>query len=326
MNNKIFKIYIIAGEASGDFIGSKLINAINEINKDSTDNIIFKGIGGEKMQTAGITSLFPMHDISLIGFAEVIPHIFKIKKHINNTLKDIIDFQPDILITIDSPGFCVEIAKRLKYNPKFNPKVKNLKFIHYVAPTVWAYKAGRAKKFAKLFDYLLVLLPFEPPYFEKHNLKTYFVGHPIIEKQQITVKKSDFRKKHNIAEDEILISMLPGSRKSEIKRLMPIFLKAIEIFAAKTNVKYTIFIPTLTNLKTLLKQELSGLTSNYIISTDNADKYNAFAASNFALCKAGTSSLELAIAQLPMIVGYKVNYITYLIIKAMIKIKYVIGQ
>ena len=170
----MLKIYLIAGEASGDNIASKLMDAL----KKQYPDIEFYGVGGSKMQSKGINLLFPSQDLALMGFFEIRPHILKLFKRIKQTIEDICLLQPDALITIDSPGFCFRVAKAVK--AKFKGKL-----IHYVAPTVWAYGLKRAKKIAKIYDYLLVILPFEPEYFIKEGLATTFVGHPAIEDLKI---------------------------------------------------------------------------------------------------------------------------------------------
>ena len=220
------KIYIIAGEPSGDAIGAKIINHIKAL----SSHVSFYGIGGQEMQKTGLTSLFPMGNISLFGFLEILPHLFNVIKLINLTVKDILDCKPNIVVTIDSPGFCFRVAKKLK---KLN---FNTKLIHIVAPTVWAYKPKRAIKFALVYDHLLSILPFEPPLFEKYNLKTTYIGHPVFEQNFDDVDVDLFKKKHNIPNSEKIICVTPGSRKSEIIRLLPIFLSALEKVAREFDV------------------------------------------------------------------------------------------
>ncbi|MDO4975043.1 MAG: lipid-A-disaccharide synthase, partial [Alphaproteobacteria bacterium] len=220
------KIYIIAGEPSGDFLGACVLQELQKY----SDFEIF-GVGGNLMKTKGLKSLFDIKEISVGGLVEVIPHIFHIKTLINKTVNDIIAKNPDVLFTIDSPGFCFRVAKLVR---KKNP---NIKLIHLVAPSVWAWRQGRAKGISKLYDHLLTLFDFEPKYFTKFGLKTTFVGHPAIE----YFEENDYSK-----EDTLLL--LPGSRKQEIESLLPIFLNVSEKLSFEK-----IIIPTLPSLLPILK-------------------------------------------------------------------------
>ena len=299
----MLKIYLIAGEASGDNIAAKLMVALKSQNPD----IEFYGIGGPKMQALGLNSLFPMQDLALMGFLEIIPHIPKLFSRIKQTIADICQLQPDALITIDSPGFCFRIAKAVK-----NKIVGKL--IHYVAPTVWVYKPERAKKIAQIYDHLLVILPFEPEYFIKEGLATSFVGHPAIEDLRI-LPKTLFREKFNIPKENLLLCLAPGSRKQEIKTLLPIFLDAVNKLA---NSNVTIAIPVQAHLKSLIQSY-----NDRIILVDEMDKESLFSAADLALTKSGTITTELAFYQLPMIVAHRVNALSYWLLKKMIKVDYV---
>lgn len=305
------KIYVIAGEASGDIYGGKLIDALNA---QSPQEIDFYGIGGETMEKAGIKSLFPMQELSIMGFWEIVPHIPKMLKRINQTADDILNIQPDVVITIDSPGFCCRVAEKLKGSA--------IPLIHYVAPTVWAYKPKRAQKFANLFDHLLLLLPFEKPYFDAVKLPCTFVGHPIVETKIPDDAGNIFRKTHNISSDDKLLCIMPGSRKTEIKKLLPTFLEAADNLKKQhTNLK--IIIPTIKALKNFVAGEIEKISNiDYIILDDGAQKHAAYAASDVALVKSGTGSFEVAIAGCPMVIAYKVSYLSHKLIKMMIKIKY----
>lgn len=339
------KIYIIAGEASGDIYGAKLIE---QLRGKSLQPIEFFGIGGDKMQAAGFVSLFDMSEISIMGFAEILPHLGNVLSRIDQTVADIQEKQPDIVITIDSPGFCCRIAKRLRHgedvmgkilkkifckkhnNPSPQPSPKGRgsdsppfvykgKLLHYVAPTVWAYKPKRAEKFARLFDHLMVILPFEPPYFDAVGLPCTYVGHPIVETTFLQ-SGDEFKQKHNIADDETLICLMPGSRKSEVKRLLPIFLDAVDLLTVAEKIR--VVIPTIPALKAEIEQMLDKSQVKAIITDNEADKLAAYKAASAAIVKSGTGSLEVALAGCPMVIAYKVNYISYLIIKNLVKIKY----
>jgi lipid-A-disaccharide synthase len=306
------KIYIIAGEASGDIYGAKLIAALRKTNSD----IEFFGIGGDKMTAEGLTSLFPMAEISIMGFLEVVKHIPHVLKRINQTVADIKTIQPDMVITIDSPGFCCRVADKLQ-----NLRAA-IKLVHYVAPTVWAYKPKRAQKFARLFDHLLVILPFEPPYFDAVNLPCTYIGHPITENSRVasTDEISAFRQKYNIAETDTVLCLMPGSRIGEVLRLLPIFLQSAQLMTATAKLK--IVIPTIAAVSGLVQKivDLSGAKA--IILQNDAEKTTTFAAANIALVKSGTGTLEVSMSGCPMVIAYKISKISYWIIKSLIKIKY----
>lgn len=305
-------IYIIAGEQSGDLLGARLMQALQQ---RTQEKISFAGIGGEKMQAVGLQSLFPMQDIALFGFLEIVPHLPRLLMRIAWTVADILQKKPVCVVTIDSPGFNFRIAKRLRRRLG-----NTITLIHYVAPTVWAYKPKRAKKIAALFDHLLVLLPFEPPYFEKEGLQTSFVGHPILEYQQ----KGDgpvFRKQHALHVDTPVLCMLPGSRRGEILRHMPIFMQTLGLLKRDiSNLAVIVAVPA--HLGPLVEDYIRPSGIHAAIVTDEQEKKNAFAASNVALAKSGTVTLELALAGLPMVATYRVNPISAWLLRRMITLKY----
>ncbi len=305
------KIYMIAGESSGDLIGGLLLNALKQSKDKKFDKVKICGIGGPQMISAGLKSLFPFDQINLMGFVEIIPHIFRIKKLIDQTLEDIINQDPQIVITIDSPGFTYRIAKRLK------KKAPHIKLLHIVAPSVWAYRPNRAKKYAKLYDHLLTLLPFEPQYFSKHGLPSTHIGHPILE-QNFYQYSQNLRKKMNIDEETKTITVTAGSRKGEIARHMPIIRKVFDRLAMTHKIK-VIFVQTNQENIKLISKFLDGARFPYVFSTD---RLKAFAASDCALAKSGTNTLEIAASGTAMIVGYKLNPITFSLLKACIKVKY----
>lgn len=304
-------IYLIAGEASGDTIGSKLINSLKDHYGES---ITLSGIGGELMEKAGIISLFPMQELSLMGFVEIIPHVFSLKRRIKQTVSDIIAKQPDILITIDSPGFNNRVITKLKAQGFDAP------IIHYVAPTVWAYKPKRAAKAAKLYDHLLTILPFEPPYFEKEGLKTTFVGHPYAWEWRTKGDGQAFRAKHAIANHTTAIGLMPGSRINEIIRHLPIFHDAIERLAHK---KPHIIIPVREDMADFVLSQTANWPCHVHLAIGEDEKKDALDACTLALAKSGTISLECALAEVPTITAFDGNRISIWIAKRMVKIAYV---
>jgi len=306
------KILFIAGEASGDILGGKLIAAL----KNQTDaKLELMGIGGTNMEKHGLHSLFSISELSLMGFTEIVPHIPRLLKRINQTAKFIIDQKPDIVITIDSPDFCFRVMKKVNQS-EISEKIKK---IHFIAPTVWAYRPGRTKKIAKLYDLLLVILPFEPPYFEKYGLKTVFIGHPIIEKNPDAVP-TDFRIKYGISKNEILICLTPGSRIGEIKRILPEMTSAINILSEKYSGITAVILAT-DKTYDLIRNHLGEFKTKVILTTEQ-DKVSAFNSANLALAKSGTNTLEISLHRLPMIVTYKTGFLTYLIIRILVKVKF----
>lgn len=303
------KIYFIAGEISGDFIGGNIIQNLRDIK-----GLEFAGVGGKQMEEAGnFKSLFSISEISLMGFVEIIPKIFKLKRLINDTVQDIVKNKPDAVITIDSPGFTYRVAKQLK---KLLP---NLRLIHIVAPSVWAYKEGRAKKYAKIYDCLLALLPFEPPYFTKVGLDCKYIGHPVMEQEFYSDKKA-LRSEFKIDDNAKIMCVTLGSRKGEILRHLPIFIPALEQVYDEYKNLIVIFTLANPNHDSIIMPFLKNVRFNYIFSYERLKSY---AIADLALAKSGTNTLEIAASGTPMIVAYKVNIFSYFIIRLLIKIKYV---
>jgi lipid-A-disaccharide synthase len=264
-------VYLIAGEASGDMLGAGLMSAI----KAERPDMRFAGIGGEAMRREGIASLFPYEMLSVMGFWEIVPHIPKFLKLLRRTLEDIAANRPDAVVTIDSPGFNFRLAEMLKHDPRTAAITR----IHYVAPSVWAYRPRRARRTARLFDLLLALLPFEPPYFKKEGLKTVFVGHPVLWDE----RKGDaaaFRARHGIGMDEKLLLLLPGSRAGEVARHLPVFLAA-----AKAMTGFRMVVLAVPQMSALIK---SAVPPECILCGVE-EKRDAFAAATLA-CRHGLSA------------------------------------
>ena len=306
------KIFIIAGEKSGDLLGSKILKKI--------DKNIFDiyGIGGEMMQNEGLNSLFPMEELSVMGIFEILPKIFKLLKRIKETANYIINLKPDVVLTIDSPDFCFRVMKLVKKLDINN----NIKKVHFIAPSVWVHRKNRAKKIAKIYDLLFCILPFEPKYFEKYNLKTIFVGHPIFDTDS---KEYDFNiKSNNYNTNSNIITITVGSRKSEVKRLLPIVINIINTLNKKHNFQYYILATNYT-YDTIL-YELKKYKINYInVIKNNEEKNNIIKKSLLAIAKSGTNTLEFAGFSIPMVVIYKFNFLTNIIatiIKKKAEIKY----
>ncbi len=302
------RVFIIAGEASGDFLGGQLLRSLKKQHPD----IEIAGIGGQQMSIHGLKSLFPMSDLSLYGLFELIPHLFKILKRIKQTKEAIKAFKPSVLVTIDAPGFTLRIAR---YAKKINIPV-----IHYVAPSVWALRPGRAKKLAKniAVNHLLCLLPFEPPYFTCHGLSTTFVGHPITE--VILPDDTGFRESLGIGREATLVCLLPGSRKSEIQNLLQIFLEAVAKLSLNRRIE--VVLPTLPHLIPLIDPIIKNAKIPVKIVTTVEKKWQAFMQSSIALAASGTVSLELAYVGVPQVIAYKLSTLTYWVAKLLVSTKY----
>ncbi len=304
------KIYIIAGEASGDLIGAHLMESLR---KASKREITFHGVGGPRMMAQGLDSLFPFSELSMLGAVEILPYLFNIAARIRFVTEDALQKHPDMVITIDSPGFNFRVVERLR-----SEKLKS-KFVHYVAPTVWVYKPERAELCAKLFDHMMVLLPFEPPYFEKAGLKTTWVGHPVVAETQVG-DGAAFRKKYEIPDSSPIFSLLPGSRKSEVEHHMPVFGKTIAMLATLyPELAIAVAVPP--NILSFVAPFFEGCPFRAVITANDEDKKNAIAASSFAIVKSGTVALEVAMSNVPMVVTYKVHALSayYLRRKLLIK-------
>lgn len=297
-------IYLVAGEPSGDALGAGLMRGL----RVDLPDIRFAGIGGAAMQKEGLESLFPYNELAIMGFAEVVPHIPKLLKRIKQTHADITEKRPAAVITIDSPGFNFRLASALQEAKA----TRTIKRIHYVAPSVWAYKPKRAIKTAKLFDLLLTLLPFEPPYFERQGLHSVFTGHPVIW-QNLHGDAEAFRAKYNIPANADILLILPGSRPGEVKMHLDIFMQA-----AKTLGSY---VPVIL-AGSLVRETIRSLTPEGTIIADINEKQDAFAAASLALSKSGTITLELAVAGVPMVVSHKVNALSAWLVRRMIQIPY----
>ncbi len=304
-------VYIVAGEPSGDVLGARLMASLK---KKTKNQISFSGVGGTRMEEQGLKSLFPMADISVMGAAEVLPKIPLILGHIHETAAAIKRLRPAALVTIDSPDFSFRVAKRLRG--------KGIPLIHYVAPTVWAWRPGRARKISRFLDHLLALLPFEPPYFESEGLSTTFVGHPVLESDSGKGDGAGFRNRHGLSEDDEVISVLLGSRMSEVTRLHPIFSEALFLLKKK-HPNLQAVVPTTNTVAATVRRLTAGWPVPTLIVEGDPEKYDAFAASNVALAASGTVALELAMAKTPAVITYRINPVSALVVKQLIKVRFV---
>jgi len=302
------KIFILTGEPSGDKLASTVISKLKENNSD----IEYSCVGGTHLNSLGIKSIYDLKEITYIGFTSVLLNIFKIKKKINETVNKIIEFKPDILFSVDSPDFTLRVAEKVK---KINP---NIKTIHYVAPQVWVWREGRVKKFKKFLDHILLLFNFEKKYFDKENINNTFVGHPLLEKS--IKSKTDLS--NLISKDKKIISLFAGSRSSETSILLPILLDFINLMNDKFNDYLFVFHATEEN-KNYINDNIKTINADNIqVISDENIKSQILSNSVFAVSKSGTVSLEICSAKIPSIVIYKMNFLNFLIVKMLVKIKF----
>jgi lipid-A-disaccharide synthase len=302
-------VYIVAGEASGDVLGARLIRAM----RAQRSGLTFAGIGGARMAEEGLETLFPMQELALMGLAEVLPKLLPLKRRMEETVADITARRPAVVVTIDSPGFTLRLLRRIA--------PLGLKRVHYVAPQVWAWREGRVRKYPGLWDRLLCLLPFEPAFFSGHGLAAEFVGHPVLESGAETGDAARFRAAHAIAPEAMPVILMPGSRVTEITRLMPIFAEALRLLDAR----FPNLVPVMPVATAVAPRVLAAVAAwprKPILVTEMADKHDAFAAARVALTKSGTSTLELALAGVPMVVTYRVNPITAAIVRRVVKVSF----
>jgi len=307
------KVFILAGEPSGDRLGGALMAGLKSLRSD----VSFEGIGGPDMAAQGLTSRFDMSELSVMGLAEILPKYRSLKARIRQTADAVIAMQPDVMITIDSPDFSLRVAKLVKAK-------SNIRTVHYVAPTVWAWRAGRAQKMARYIDHVLALFPFEPPLMQAAGMTCDFVGHPVVaDPVADDAAANAFRAAHGI-DDAPMLLVLPGSRRSEVARLGEVFGEAVEKLTYKRpNLRVVIpAAPAVAN-------DVVAITQNWafppiILNPDDhmtddfaAQKRAAFRAADVALAASGTVSLELAASATPMVIAYRFNWLSFRIIKAM---------
>jgi len=302
------KIFIVTGEPSGDKLASTVISKL----KISNPDIEYSCVGGTYLNALGIKSIFDLKEITYIGFTSVLLNIFKIRNRINKTVDEIIRFNPNILFSVDSPDFTLRVAERVK---KIN---NNIKTVHYVAPQVWVWREGRVKKIKKFLDHILLLFKFEKKYFDKENVLNTFVGHPLLEKKN----KSKTDLSNIISKNKKIISLFAGSRISETNLLLPILISFIKLMNEKSNGYFFVFHATEENKNSINeKLKIYNLSNTEVISDENI-KSQILLNSVFAVTKSGTISLEICNAKVPSIIIYKMNFLNFMLVKFLVKIKY----
>lgn len=305
------KLFVIAGEASGDKLGAALMAGLRSL----LPAVEFHGIGGPLMAAEGLESRFPMEELSVMGLMEVLPKYRHLKRRIAETAAAVADLAPDALITIDSPDFCLRVARAAR------AARPGLRTIHYVAPSVWAWRPGRAAKMAEVIDHVLALLPFEPPYMTAAGMSCDFVGHPVVaEPRASAAEAAAFRETYMIGPDQPLVLCLPGSRRGEVKRLGPRFDEALMRLRDREP-GLRVVLPTVRGVAAMVREMTARWPHPPIVVEAPEDKRAAFAAADLALAASGTVSLELAASRTPMVIAYDANRLTWHIVSRMLRIE-----
>ncbi len=313
----MMRVFIVAGEPSGDKLGAALMTGLQKLAGD----VKFDGIGGPLMQGCGLVSRFDMSELSVMGIAEVLPRYRALMRRINETAAAVIDTAPDVLITIDSPDFCLRVARRVRAGA---PAIRT---VHYVAPTVWAWRPGRAAKMAEMIDHVLALFPFEPPLMQAAGMECDFVGHPVVAEPVATTEEAAaFRTRSGIGRAPFVL-VLPGSRRGEVTRLAPIFRAAVQQMI-KERPELRVVVPAAAPVAGLLQDIVPDWPGDPILldpraappDTALSQKRAAFAAADVALAASGTVSLELAAVATPMVIAYDMNWFSRQIIARMLKV------
>lgn len=306
-------VFLIAGEPSGDVLGGALMRALKERTGGA---VAFAGIGGERMAAEGLESLVPLHELAVMGIAEVLPRARLILRRVRETADAVVRLRPTAVVTIDSSGFTWRVAHALRR------RGETLPLIHYVAPMVWAWRAGRARRVARWYDHLMCLLPFEPPYFSRVGLAASWVGHPVLESGLDKGDGAAFRARHGLSPETPLLSVLPGSRQGEARRLLPVFGETVHRLAAAFP-DLRLVIPTVPNVQPLVEAAARAWALPALVVDGAEEKRDAFAASRAALAASGTVALELAMARLPAVIAYRVNPLTGFLAERLVKVPYV---
>ena len=309
------KVFVIAGEPSGDALGGALMAGLRTL----APEVSFDGVGGPMMQVQGLASRFDMSELSVMGIAEVLPRYRTLKRRIMQTAQAVIETQPDVLITIDCPDFSLRVAKQVK-------AASDIRTVHYVAPTVWAWRPGRAAKMAQVIDHVLALFPFEPPYMTATGMACDFVGHPVATAPQATdAECAAFRAKHGLENATPLVLVLPGSRRGEVRRMGPVFGAALGQMA-QSHPDMRVVLPTADAVADLVTAQVKDWPIDPILidframslDVGQAEKRAASRTADMALATSGTVALELAAARTPMVSAYDLHWLSRAIISRMV--------
>lgn len=303
-------IWLLAGEASGDVLGARLMAAL----LDSRPGLRFAGVGGPRMEAAGLASLFPMRDLAVMGLAEVLPRLRLLRRRLEDARADIASTRPDLVVTIDSPGFALRLLRTIA--------PLGIARVHYVAPQAWAWRESRVRRFPGLWDRLLCLLPFEVEFYRRHGIDGVFVGHPVLRSGADGGDAARFRAAHRVPDGATVVVLMPGSRANEAPRLLPVFGAMLARLHAGGRTLVAV-IPSSPVVAATIERHVRDWPVRPIVTTTLADKHDAYAAAAAALTKSGTSTLELALAGVPMAVTYRVNPVTATLARRLIRVPYV---
>ncbi len=303
-------IWLLAGEASGDALGARLMAALHAVRPE----LRFRGVGGPRMEALGLRSLFPMRELAVMGLAEVLPRVRQLRARLDEAVAAIEQDRPDLVVTIDSPGFALRLLRRVA--------PLGIARVHYVAPQAWAWRESRVRRFPGLWDRLLCLLPFEVAFYARHGIEAVFVGHPVLESGADRGDGARFRARHRIGPGEKIVVLMPGSRRNEAPRLLPVF-GAMLRRIARTRSDIVVVVPASPVVAHLVVAAARRWPMLAIVVTDTDEKHDAYAAASAALTKSGTSTLELALAGVPMAVTYRVNRITAMLARRLIRVPHV---
>src|SRR3990170_137648 len=305
MNRREPLIFFVSGEASGDNLAGLLMGALK---RETGGRIRFAGVGGPQSMSQGLVSLFPMSDLSVMGLAEVLPHLPRLIGRLNETTEAARRLKPDAIVTVDSPGFCLRLAHHLRGS--------GIPVIHYVAPQLWAWGPFRARKLRKRVDHIMALLPFEVPFFAQYGIPCTYVGHPAID---AGVERGDgpaFRTRHGLSPDAPVLCVLPGSRAGEVRRMLPVFGDALVLLKEKYP-DIRIVIPVVDSVAHVVREITQDWPLPTVLIIDMAERFDAFAAATAAMAKSGTVTLELALADVPMVVAYRISPTSAFLVRRM---------
>lgn len=298
-------IFVVSGEASGDNLAARLMGALKE---QTGGHVRFAGVGGPQSAAQGLDSLFPMHELSVMGIAEVLPHLPRLIKRLNQTAAAARALEPDMVVTVDSPSFTLRVAQKLRGT--------GIPVVHYVAPQLWAWRAGRAKKLGRRVDHIMALLPFEVGFFAEYDIPCTYVGHPAIESGALLGDGAAFRERHGLGPGTRVLCVVPGSRHGEVQRMLPIYSEALQLLK-EHHPDLHIVVPVAPAVAHDVETATNDWPFPVTLVTDPSERFDAFAACDAAMAKSGTVTLELALAQVPMVVAYKVSAVTAFLVRRM---------
>jgi len=307
-------IMLVAGEPSGDQLGAQLMVGLK---KFASHGVRIVGVGGKAMAAAGLQTLFPLDSTSVMGLREVVPRIPAILKRVREATEFALKVRPDVVVLIDSPDFTHRIARRLKQR---DPSIRT---VNYAPPQVWASRSYRARKMARYMDAVLTLFPFEAAFFERHGIRAYSVGYPVVERARAITGGAEFRRHRGIAPNAPLVAVLAGSRRNEIRFILPPFKAAIEILSRDIPGLVSV-LPTVGHVADLVRASaVDWPTPAHVVETDE-EKFAAFDATDAALAASGTVTSELALARTPMVAGYRLGWLTYALARPFVHVQYIV--